>query len=148
MSKRIALALLVLTAALAISLAACGGDDEEPAAEPPATAPAEEEAVTVEIAEQNGSGESGTATLTPDGDQTTVTIDLTGAPATPQPAHIHSGSCAELGDVVHALADVTDGTSETSVPASVADLQGDFAINVHESADAIQNYVACGDIGG
>ena len=150
MSKRLRLALLLVLGVLALGIAACGGEDEEPAGEPAATAAEEEgegEAVTVELAEQNDSGESGTATLTPDGEQTTVTIELTGAPSTPQPAHIHSGSCAELGDVVHPLDDVTDGMSETTVAAPLADLQeGEFAINVHESADAIQNYVACGDI--
>jgi hypothetical protein len=150
MLNRTGLALLLLLAALALGLAACGGDDDE-AAEPaaPATTAAEEaESVSVDIAEQNGSGESGTATLTADGEQTVVVIELTGAPAdTPQPAHIHSGTCAELGDVVHPLTNVEGGASETTVVAPLADLQtGDFAINVHESEEAIQNYVACGDI--
>jgi Cu/Zn superoxide dismutase len=107
-----------------------------------------EETVTVDLGEQNSSGESGTATLTSDGEQTVVTIELTGAPAdTPQPAHIHSGTCAELGDVVHPLANVEGGASETTVAAPLADLQAAaFAINVHESEEAIQNYVACGDL--
>jgi CHRD domain len=150
MLNRIGLALLLLVAALALGLAACGGDDDdadEPAA--PATTAAEEaESVSVDIAELNGSGESGTATLTADGEQTVVTIELSGAPAdTPQPAHIHSGSCEELGDVVHPLENVEGGMSETTVAAPLADLQGAaFAINVHESEEAIQNYVACGEI--
>lgn len=140
MPKRIGPALVVLLAAAALGVAGCGGDDGEEEA-------AGDGAVTVEIAEQNGSGESGTATLTADGEQTIVTIELTGAPSTAQPAHIHSGTCASLGDVVHPLTDVQDGASETTVAAPLADLQAaDFAINVHESAEAIQNYVACGDI--
>lgn len=103
------------------------------------------------------------------------------------PAHIHSGTCAELGDVVYPLTDVGSGamgtpvageaatpatmdamsspmsgdtamasptagegaTSVTTVEASLADLTaGGFAINVHESADNIGNYIACGDITG
>jgi len=118
------------------------------------------------------------------------------------PAHIHSGSCAELGDVVYPLNDVSAdagtamaspvsgemgtpmshdtmasptsmdsmsspesgmamgtpaagklgvavATSETIVMATLADLTGGgFAINVHESAENIGNYIACGDITG
>ena len=88
------------------------------------------------------------------------------------PAHIHSGTCAELGDVVFPLSDVSsswlvDGTpmagddmmgatsviqvevSVTTVGASLADIvSGGHAINVHESAENIGNYIACGDIGG
>ncbi len=144
-------ALLFLLAALALSPAACGGDDDEgngDAAAPATIAAEEGESVTVDLGEQNSSGESGAATLTEDGEQTVVVIELTGAPAdTPQPAHIHSGTCAELGDVVHPLTNVEGGASETMVAAPLADLQtGDFAINVHESEEAIQNYVACGEI--
>jgi hypothetical protein len=88
------------------------------------------------------------------------------------PAHIHSGTCAELGDVVHPLSDVgasimMDGTpmamgdmmggsdaipvewSVTTVAAPLADIvSGGHSINVHESAENIGNYIACGDIGG
>ena len=104
---------------------------------------------------------------------------------TPHPAHIHSGSCAELGDVVYPLTDVgaemaamgMPGTpmsgdmmatpamgdmgtamagggaipvemSTTVVQTTLADIStGDFAINVHESAENIGNYIACGDLG-
>ncbi len=119
------------------------------------------------------------------------------------PAHIHSGTCAELGDVVYPLTDVSADagtpmaspvaaedmgtpmsdhmmaspesmesmgspesemamgtpaagqfgvavtTSETIVMATLADLTGGgYAINVHESAENIGNYIACGDITG
>jgi hypothetical protein len=91
----------------------------------------------------------------------------------PHPAHIHSGSCAALGDVVFPLTDVGGpmmdamGTPmaagmamgaadaipvKTSVTTVQADLNtilsGEHAINVHESAENIGNYIACGDIGG
>ena len=87
------------------------------------------------------------------------------------PAHIHSGSCAALGDVVAPLSDVSasannNGTAmamdmvgaDTAIPAlssvttvdlPLADIvAGEHTINVHESAENIGNYVACGDIGG
>jgi plastocyanin len=88
------------------------------------------------------------------------------------PVHIHSGSCAALGDVVYPLNDLgapmTDAsgtpvasmqmgsTSAIPVDVSVTTVQttlaavadGNHAINAHESAENIGNYIACGDIGG
>jgi plastocyanin len=82
----------------------------------------------------------------------------------PHPAHIHSGTCDNLGDIVAPLSDVTELTagevfgaptavlvkeSETDVEMPLGDiLSTPHAVNIHESADAIQNYIACGDIGG
>jgi hypothetical protein len=109
--------------------------------------------VTVNLAEQNGSSESGTATLTAKGDKTKVVLDVQSPSATmgseTQPAHIHKGSCAKLDPTpAYALADVKDGTSTSTVDVKLDDLRnGAFAINVHKSAAEIQTYVACGDIG-
>jgi plastocyanin len=81
------------------------------------------------------------------------------------PAHIHSGTCAELGDVVLPLNDVTTIGDEaertgaaSAIPVknsvTVVDMplqeiiDGGHAINVHLSADEIDTYIACGDIGG
>jgi plastocyanin len=82
----------------------------------------------------------------------------------PHPAHIHSGTCADLGDIVAPLSDVALQTagesfgaasaipvkeSETDVAISLSDILGaPHAVNIHESAEAIQVYIACGDIGG
>jgi plastocyanin len=94
-----------------------------------------------------------------------------GAPATraqasepPHPAHIHSGTCDQLGDIVAPLADVKEKTagevfgspgfapvevSETDVPLTLsAILASPHAVNIHESKENIQNYIACGNIGG
>jgi plastocyanin len=91
--------------------------------------------------------------------------------AASHPAHIHSGNCTELGDVVYPLSDVSESSlvngtpiagavggatdavpvalSGTTVAAPLADLLASpFAINVHESAENIGNYIACGTIGG
>ncbi len=90
------------------------------------------------------------------------------------PAHIHSGTCDNLGDIVFPLSNVgvpqSDATpmadeigggavgSEMALPAFVSITQldasledilsGEHAINVHESEENIGNYIACGEIGG
>lgn len=98
----------------------------------------------------------------------------TGAAAV-HPAHIHSGTCDTLGDVVYPLTDVAIAGAGTpaaspeaaaaSTPIAAADpihaesattvevtlddlLSAEHAINVHESAENIANYIACGDITG
>ena len=140
MSRRRLIVPLVALVLAALGLAACGGDDEEAAGG---------DSVTVTLAEQNGSGQSGTATLTPVGDsQTTVSIELSSPPADPQPAHVHAGTCAELGEVVYPLTSVEGGASETTLDVSLEELQsGGLAINAHESEANVQNYIACGEIG-
>ena len=103
--------------------------------------------VSLDLQEQNGSGVTGTVTLTGDGDQTRVTVDLEGAPGA-HPAHIHEGTCADLTPAPKfALTDATNDETETMVPASLETIQSaPHAINVHESAAKIENYVACVDI--
>ena len=98
------------------------------------------------------------------------------------PVHVHTGSCAALGDVVYPLNDITtyditqsftfgpaatpeSGSMATPLPGvsasqttpvlfsithidgNIAELMdGNHAINAHESAENIQNYIACGNI--
>jgi hypothetical protein len=92
------------------------------------------------------------------------------------PAHIHDGTCANLGGVVYPLTDLTTpdmtatpmaGTTDMGTPVvdmdmsdavamSVTVVQADLntilgsehAINVHESAENIGTYIACGDLTG
>src|SRR5262245_19983949 len=108
--------------------------------------------VTVKLGQQNKSGESGTAKLTPVGsDKTKVEISLKGAAkGTSQPAHIHEGSCAKLDPKPkYGLENVVDGKSTSEVPADLKTLTaGKLAINVHKSAAEVKTYVACGDIKG
>lgn len=81
----------------------------------------------------------------------------------PHPAHIHAGSCAELGDVVFPLTSVEAPAGEavgsetahgvkissTLLDVSFDDiLAGDHAVNIHLSDEEIGTYIACGDIGG
>ncbi len=98
------------------------------------------------------------------------------------PAHIHAGTCDELGDVVFPLTNVSEtgmmegmmaGTPEADAPEmemgepmgaetafavetsfTVVDaaleeiVEGGHAINLHQSEENIEEYIACGDIGG
>ena len=83
----------------------------------------------------------------------------------PHPVHIHSGTCAELGDVVFPLTDVAGPANdversgpESAIPILTSDtvvdvplqeiIDGGHAINVHLSSEEIGTYIACGDIGG
>lgn len=139
--------LAVAVTATVLGLSGCGGDEEEPAVSTEAT-PAEQEAVTVELQEQNDSGQSGQATLTPEGEQTRVVLDLENPPSVPQPVHIHEGTCDELDPTPrYPLENLSDGTSETVVDVPLSDLQGaDFAINAHASEEDAGTYVACGGV--
>lgn len=103
----------------------------------------------IDLAAQNGSGETGYATLQPHGSGTQVVIHLKGGPAgVAQPAHIHSGTCDKLDPKpTYGLKPVKGGMSSTVVPVSIAKLLASpMAINVHESAKDLKKYVACGDI--
>src|SRR5215217_3006747 len=91
----------------------------------------------------------------------------TGGSEHAHPAHIHVGTCDALDpnptfpltDVTSAPAasgDETDGAtaipverSVTTVDAAVEDLRtGGYAINIHQSADDIGTYIACGNLSG
>jgi hypothetical protein len=108
-----------------------------------------DDALTVRLEAQNDSGQTGTATLLPEGDMTKVVIELSNVPAgVAQPAHIHLGRCDNLDKAPKwPLQAVKDGRSVTLVPASIdAILKDKAAINVHKSAAEIQVYVSCGNI--
>src|SRR5256885_1008114 len=70
--------------------------------------------MTVSLAEENKSGESGTATLKEQNGKVIATVSLTGFPKdTPQPDHIHAGNCPGVGKIVYPLNDVINGQSTT-----------------------------------
>jgi plastocyanin len=90
-----------------------------------------------------------------------------GGSAHAHPAHIHLGTCSELDpNPAFPLTDVAPASNEsgaetdsaaaipversvTTVDASVEDLRtGGYAINIHQSADDIGTYIACGNLSG
>jgi len=108
----------------------------------------EKESVAVVLSAQNDSGESGTVTIIKDNGEIKVAVSLSGAPSSAQPAHIHIGSCADLGGVKYPLSNVLNGSSETIIDVSLGQLLSELplAVNVHKSPEEVAVYVACGDI--
>ena len=102
---------------------------------------------TVAMKAQNGSGESGTATLRDSARGLVVTIHIKNAKG-PQPAHIHSGTCAKLNPAPeYPLHNVVNGMSVTTVKGvTIGELNGTAAINVHKSLTNIKTYVSCGNV--
>ena len=101
---------------------------------------------------QNDSGLSGTATLEEEDGSVKVTLKLKntvlGILAAAKPAHIHLGSCANIGGVKYPLNSAVNGKSETMLNVSLADLKAQLplAINVHKSVAEANVYVACTDV--
>lgn len=105
--------------------------------------------VTIDLAEQNQSSMSGTAVLTEKDGKTVVSIFMAGLTTpNPQPAHIHMGSCPNVGTVVYPLTNVVGGKSETTLNVTLAKLasQQPLGINVHKSIPESSVYVACGNL--
>jgi hypothetical protein len=110
---------------------------------------AAQESSVVTLSAQNDSGMSGVATLTGMNGNTFVELNLTGAPVdVTQPAHIHTGSCADIGGVVYPLIFPVNGISQTTltVPLDTILANLPLALNVHKSAAEASVYVACGDL--
>lgn len=107
-----------------------------------------QESITVNLGPGRDASQPGTAVLTAQGNQTLVVINIQpGEAGVGQPAHIHLGSCPEVGSVAFPLTNVVDGTSTTTVNATLASLRdGNHSINIHKSEAEAGVYVACGNI--
>ena len=161
MRKTIALGLALVALA-----AACGSDDDEDDAAGATTALTDtgltdtddlaedaedllEGALTLDLQEQNDSGITGEVEFSPTSEgEVEVEIELDGSEGGPHPAHIHPGSCADLDPTpAFPLTDVVDGRSETTVDVDISELTAqEYAVNVHESAENADVYVACADV--
>ena len=77
-------------------------------------------------------------------------VDVNVAPpeAVAQPAHIHTGTCSNLGGVEHRLENIIDGHSLTELPGVTLDdvTTGDLSINLHLSFADFSTFTACGEI--
>jgi len=132
---------LALVGAMIGAVTGCGSDSNDDQA-------GAEQALTVQLVAQNGSGQSGAATFTPiDDGRTRIVLELTNPPTEEQPAHVHSGSCDDLGDPVVALTNVVDGSSETEADTSLGELaQGNLVVHAHKSEVEYDVSVACAPV--
>ena len=144
--------------ALPLSLAACGGDDADTAETPADSAiaaidapPADMGAMpsTLSLQPMGGSTASGQATVTPNGPQTQVQIQLSGLTPGEHPGHIHTGTCEALGEVVQPLPVITagqdgSGTADTTLALdAMTVMDGQHVISYHGEGGAP---VACGSL--
>lgn len=116
---------------------------------PPPPESSQRTQLTVALAAQNNSDESGTAVLTEVDGHVQVMMKVDGEPAgAKQPAHIHTGACPTPGAVVYPLNNVVGGNSTTVLDVSMETLlaQLPLAINIHKSATELKSYMSCGDI--
>ncbi len=106
-----------------------------------------QQTVTVTLAEQNNSGMTGRAMLTPEGAGTKVVLEMQNAPG-PHPVHIHAGTCANLNPApAFPLTAINGNRSETTVNATIQQiLAAPHAINAHKSPQEASVYTACGNI--
>jgi hypothetical protein len=135
--------LTMITAALVLALAttalaACGGDDDGGGGS----------AISVNLDPVGDASQFGTATLTPNGEQTEVIIDIDSPISDSQPAHIHEGTCDNLtAEPAFGLPNVVSGRSESTVDVSLDELTtGTYAINLHRSDADLETYTSCGNI--
>ncbi len=109
-----------------------------------------DESITFNLDAQNSSGQSGTATITTQGDGVEVVLDLSAGAMETELVHIHEGTCGPgLGGVAHPLTSFSGGSGQsTTVIAGVAlnSLRtGNFAINSHQAGNP-GVYTACANI--
>lgn len=105
--------------------------------------------------DQGGQAALGKARLVLSGTTLTVTLTLDNlAPGSQHEAHIHAGTCAKQGPVVHPLPTVkADASGRAQVKAVIQNVQsipGDWYIHVHNGAEVTTQMgyqpITCGDI--
>jgi hypothetical protein len=108
-----------------------------------------DDALTLDLKEQNNSGITGTVEFSPTSEgKVEVEIELDGSEGGPHPAHVHAGSCADLDPAPKwPLNNVVEGRSKTTIDADLSELTAqEYAVNVHDSPENADLYVACADI--
>jgi len=102
------------------------------------------------IQQLNTPGQVGTVTLFERGQKTLVIVQLSAeAQDRTEPAHIHRAkACDELDPVpAFPLSPVVNRVSSTVLNVPIARLlSGNYAVNVHASANNLKHYVACGHL--
>jgi hypothetical protein len=107
-----------------------------------------QKSISLIMYQQNNSGQQGTVTFTENGPSSTkVYISIPALTFTNQPAHIHTGTCANPGPIVYSLTNVAAGQSETAVAVNYTQLFGKgYIVNVHKSESEMSSYTSCTQI--
>lgn len=124
-------------------------NDEEDKEEDKTETKNESDDLVFNFTAQNNSSTSGTATISKEDKKIKVTLKLKnsilGLLTPTEPAHIHLGNCANIGNVKYPLNSVVDGKSVTMLNVSLADFKAELplAINVHKSVAESNIFIAC-----
>ena len=103
--------------------------------------------VAVHLSPFEGTGQIGSAVLSSVGGATIIEIEVTPSASEAQPIHIHAGSCDDVGPVIHALSNVVNGKSSTTLELPMSEIfDGDVLINVHASFSDSSTYTACSQL--
>jgi endonuclease YncB( thermonuclease family) len=115
----------------------------------PISAGVAQDQLIVPIAEIDGSGVFGDATLIDNGDGTTTIDILVGGATGGHPVWLREGTCDDLGPEIADLEEIDDeGVSLTDLDEPLADLlaEGPLAVYIEFSATRSSVAIACGDI--
>lgn len=102
-----------------------------------------------QLSEMNSSGITGEAILTEYENNLFVAIKLVDyTPNISLPAHIHYGTCEELGEIIYPLMDVDSGESVTEIDTNFKELKKltPIAINIHKSSNQMGTSVSCAQL--
>lgn len=148
---------LLLVAVMTISVAACSEAEAGLAPTAPAVTRGATDQPVSEITESTGriwlqapigDHQTGWATLTETVDGLHVELEIAPSAPVAQPAHIHIGTCDQMGAVEYPLENVIAGHSVTEIDGvTIEDIAaGGHAINVHLSFADFKTFTACGNI--
>ncbi len=155
-TKWLLIAIGLLVGVVTIAAAACDDDDDNGGDGGDGGGAGE---LTVTLAEMDGSGVTGTATLTETDDVTTrVVMLMEGLPEGPHANHIHHGSCDAQGEVHVTLEELQAGAAEVATATTTdfadedpdpefAHFAADHYVAVHVGGnDTVGAVISCGNV--
>ena len=150
--KALLLAVGLLAAVLSIAAVACDdGDDDNGDGNGGVIVDGDVLQLVATLTEEGGSGASGVAELSVNGEGILASLVMEGLSEGVHPNHLHHGSCAEQGEIHITLDNVVADESGDGLQTTANDEQplSHFAeghyLAVHEAEDDL-TVVACGDV--
>ena len=146
--NRLLIGIGLLIGVLAMTAVACGDDDDDDGDD---NGGGDAPTLTATLAEADGSGVTGSATLTEAADGATqVVVDMAGLSGA-HANHLHHGSCDAQGEV-HVTLELLDGTDGSATATStfedpdLAHFEAGHYVAVHEADGAPGPVISCGDV--